>query len=107
MRFVIEHEESWIPTQFREAMNDADQEKMVDMSFEKGQLKRIGLHNAREPNIARCLTLLTRHSNHHEKEHEIAEKNKGCHYNVPPFAAISSAHRSIIFWMRSEPLARI
>jgi hypothetical protein len=78
-----------------------------EFSFEKGQLKRIGLHNARGPNIARCLTLLTRHSNHHEKEHETAEKNKGCHCNVPPFAAISSAHRSIIFWMRSEPLARI
>jgi hypothetical protein len=29
--FVIEHEESWIPADFREAMDDAAQGKMVDM----------------------------------------------------------------------------
>jgi hypothetical protein len=28
-RFVIEHEESWIPTEFREAMDVAAQGKMV------------------------------------------------------------------------------
>ena len=31
VRFVIEHEESWIPTEFREAMDDAAQGKMADM----------------------------------------------------------------------------
>jgi hypothetical protein len=31
VRFVIEHEESWIPTEFREAMDDAARGKMVDM----------------------------------------------------------------------------
>ena len=31
VRFVIEHEESWISTEFREAMHDADQGKMIDM----------------------------------------------------------------------------
>jgi hypothetical protein len=31
VRFVIEHEESWIPTEFREAMDDAALGKMVDM----------------------------------------------------------------------------
>jgi hypothetical protein len=31
VRFVIEHEESWIPTDLREAMEDAAQGKMVDM----------------------------------------------------------------------------
>ena len=31
VRFVIEHEESWIPTEFREAMDDAARRKMVDM----------------------------------------------------------------------------
>jgi hypothetical protein len=31
LRFVIENEESWIPTVFREAMDDAARGKMVDM----------------------------------------------------------------------------
>src|SRR5271165_39105 len=31
VRFVIEHEESWIPAEFREAMNEAAQGKMVNM----------------------------------------------------------------------------
>ena len=31
VRFVIEHEESWIPTEFSEAMDDAARGKMVDM----------------------------------------------------------------------------
>ncbi|HXO96699.1 MAG TPA: hypothetical protein VN857_08960 [Chthoniobacterales bacterium] len=31
VRFVIEHEESWIPVEFREAMDEAAQGKMVDM----------------------------------------------------------------------------
>ena len=31
VRFVIEHEVSWIPTEFREAMDDAARGKMVDM----------------------------------------------------------------------------
>jgi hypothetical protein len=31
VRFVIEHEESWIPADFREAIDDAAQGKMVDM----------------------------------------------------------------------------
>jgi hypothetical protein len=31
VRFVIEHEESWIPAGFRKAMDDAAQGKMVDM----------------------------------------------------------------------------
>ena len=31
VRFVIEHEESWIPGEFREAMEEAAQGKMVDM----------------------------------------------------------------------------
>jgi hypothetical protein len=31
VRFVIEHEESWIPTEFCEAMDDAARGKMVDM----------------------------------------------------------------------------
>jgi predicted transcriptional regulator len=31
VRFVIEHEESWIPAEFREAMDDAARGKMVDM----------------------------------------------------------------------------
>jgi predicted transcriptional regulator len=30
-RFVIEHEESWIPAEFREAMDEAAQGKMVNM----------------------------------------------------------------------------
>ena len=30
-RFLIEHEESWIPAEFREAMDQAAQGKMVDM----------------------------------------------------------------------------
>ena len=29
VRFVIEHEKSWIPTEFREAMDDAARGKMV------------------------------------------------------------------------------
>ena len=29
--FVFDHEESWIPTEFREAMEHAAQGKMVDM----------------------------------------------------------------------------
>ncbi len=35
--------------------------------------------NELQPLDVRALALLTRHSNHHEKEHETAEKNKGCH----------------------------
>ena len=31
VRLVIENEESWIPTEFREAMNDTSRGKMVDM----------------------------------------------------------------------------
>ena len=31
VRFVIEHEESWIPAEFREAMDEAAQGKMVNM----------------------------------------------------------------------------
>ncbi len=31
VRFVIEHEDSWIPAEIREAMDDAAQGKMVDM----------------------------------------------------------------------------
>lgn len=31
VRFVIEHEESWIPAEFREAMDEAVQGKMVNM----------------------------------------------------------------------------
>ena len=31
VRFVIEHEESWIPADFREAMDDAAHGKMIDM----------------------------------------------------------------------------
>jgi hypothetical protein len=29
--FLIEHEDSWIPIEFREAMDEADQGKQVDM----------------------------------------------------------------------------
>ena len=31
VRFVIEHEESWIAVEFREAMDEAAQGKLVDM----------------------------------------------------------------------------
>jgi hypothetical protein len=31
VRFVIEREESWIPIEFREAMDDAARGKMIDM----------------------------------------------------------------------------
>lgn len=31
VRFVIEHEESWIPAEFRESMDEATQGKMVDL----------------------------------------------------------------------------
>jgi hypothetical protein len=31
VRFVIEHAESWIPTDFREAIDDAAHGKMIDM----------------------------------------------------------------------------
>ncbi|MBV8177109.1 MAG: hypothetical protein JO151_21460 [Verrucomicrobia bacterium] len=31
VRFVIEHEESWIPVDFRKAMDEAAQGKMVDL----------------------------------------------------------------------------
>jgi len=30
-RFVIEHDESWIPVEFREAMTEADADKTVPM----------------------------------------------------------------------------
>ena len=31
VRFVIEHEASWIPAEFREAMDEATHGKMVDL----------------------------------------------------------------------------
>ena len=33
VRFVIEHEDSWIPVEFREAMKEAAQGKLVDMEW--------------------------------------------------------------------------
>ena len=30
-KFVVQHDDSWIPNEFQEAMNDADAGRLVDM----------------------------------------------------------------------------
>jgi hypothetical protein len=53
VRFVIEHEESWIPTEFREAMDDAARGKMVDMERVIAGEKPPGMREEAKPDAVR------------------------------------------------------